>query len=251
MLRRPSLVATVALVFIVAAFAPSCAADPSPVTACVPGAQVACACAGLGAVGAQVCAGDGSRLGPCVCPMVDAGDDAAAVDGAQVDALDAGAVDALDAAEGGRLDGPVTDAADAADAAAPDAGPVVYDLNAPPAIRWRFIGRLSSGADCDVMGTTATGYACTATAWRVDVSCESSSFTLAGTNDRGTWSVVVTEPGGATSAPAPATIRAGGLVSLSLHTSFAVPAGATRGVTGVAGRTTDPARADVWLFGCM
>jgi hypothetical protein len=42
---------------------------------CAPGAQVRCACVG-GGDGAQVCADDGARLGPCVCsdtgvPVVD------------------------------------------------------------------------------------------------------------------------------------------------------------------------------------
>lgn len=92
-----------ALVLILAA-APSCSADPPPVTACTPGAQVSCGCP-AGAAGVQVCDAAGSSLGPCMCSAADGGADVGA--GADV------ATDASPAADG-----------DAPDAAGLDAGPL-------------------------------------------------------------------------------------------------------------------------------
>ena len=84
--------------------------DGSTAAACTPGESRACTCA-TGAAGAQVCEGDGSGLGPCVCAVDDGG----------FEELDAGVIFEVDA---GRRDAGVPVARDAGhDGGALDAGP--------------------------------------------------------------------------------------------------------------------------------
>lgn len=118
LVMRPELhtLTTAALVFILGAVAPSCAADPVPVRDCTPGASLACACVG-GSTGAQLCDGAG-HLGACACPDASTGDPrdgSADGDGPEL-APDVAAVD------GAGLDGAALDGAQPADAPAVDGG---------------------------------------------------------------------------------------------------------------------------------
>lgn len=270
---RPELhtLVTAALVFIVGAVAPSCGAEPLPVRDCTPGASLACACVG-GSTGAQICDGAG-HLEACVCPDASAVGprDGAAVDGAPIvdavtvdtiatdtaAAVDHQSADVVDAAGLDATDGARADSPDVVDAAPADAGPVTYDLDAraPGSLRWRVVARTSRG-DCDVTGNTSTGYTCTSDAWRVTVTCPGadagSPVQFIGERGDAGWSVALVEPDGAREAAARVTVEArpDAFGGFTMHTRFTVPAGATRGATGIPGRTVATDTADVWLFGC-
>ena len=107
-----------------------CSGDPMTLAptgehACTPGESRGCACPS-GAMGAQVCEGDGSGLGPCVCAVDDGG----------LEELDAGArrppyVDPLDAGT--------------------DAGPPFVEVDAGPV--WRDAGPRA----CDLAAQTGCG----------------------------------------------------------------------------------------------
>lgn len=123
----------------------ACGSTNPPV--CIPGAQVACACAG-GGQGAQVCAADGAAYGSCVCLDGGGADVAPADSGSGIDAppIDVQGIDVpredvpaadlgVDVSPDAGDDGPRADAgavdAAAADAGAADAGVDVVALDAP------------------------------------------------------------------------------------------------------------------------
>ena len=120
------------------------------------------------------------------------------------------------------------------------------------------VARTSRG-DCDVTGNTSTGYTCTSDAWRVTVTCPGADAGTEGPvqfiGERGDagWSVTLAEPGGARETASRVAVEArpddsGGFV---MHARFTVPAGTTRGATGIPGRTVAADTADAWLFGCV
>jgi hypothetical protein len=256
--------AAAALVFILGAVAPSCAGDAAPLRDCTPGASLACACVG-GSTGAQLCDGAG-HLEACVCPMADAGPagdvvDAVALDAAPIvdaatdtaPATDHQSADVVDAAVLDAVDGARADSPDVVDAAPADAGPVTYDLAspAPGRLRFRVIARTSRG-DCDIASEGAPGFVCTSGHWDVPVTCSGSSFVLSGSHTGdGPWSALLVESGGATDTASRVVVEARAAGSaIGIHARLDVPAGETRGATGIPGRTVAADTADVWLFGC-
>lgn len=181
-----------------------------------------------------------------------------------VDAGDAVAVavdapeDAVDAAVG--VDAPdVVQLPDVASDTGPvDAGPVSYDLDAVrTALEVRIIGRGISAPpgsmayDC---AETASNASCTVTGDSVSFSVRACFTDLTGLIRLGdAGASVVSIAGGAGSAAMTVRVTAGSRTATrqSLRVQIAAESrGGAIGLTGSAGRSTDPALADLWLLGC-
>ena len=203
---------------------------------------------------------------PDVPELPDVVDVVAVVDAVALDAADAAVGDAPDVAVA-VADAPDVQLADVVDAATDrpdvvdvpqDAGPVLYDLNAvrsafaARAIYRRYLGAETYDDDRDANLSMSTCYVESGTIHFGIVA--GATFTglipLAGTSGR----VVTITPGApaGTNDVAPVVVAGtpqGTRQSFRLGVA-APPVGATRGVSGAAGRTVDPMRGDLWLLGC-
>ncbi|TAK31008.1 MAG: hypothetical protein EPO40_06340 [Myxococcaceae bacterium] len=244
-----------------------------------------CSCGALG-TSTYVCPPSGLAPVACPCVDVDAALDVPAVDvpedrPAPVDVVDAPSVDAVDAgadvvavADAVALEDVVdvqladvgADRPDVVtvdvprDAGPVDGGPVMYDLEAMRAeTSYRVAARETypSGAaeDCEAPPTDTS---CSVMSGTLRFSVRACGVYLTGLLPLATTTgrvVSIFAGGGGSSA---ATIRlasgrriAGGPARQSFHVQVAaVPFQGEPGLSGIPGRTVDPALADLWLLGC-
>jgi len=185
----------------------------------------------------------------------DAGEDAVAVDVPDVQIVDSGPADA-------GSDRPDVVAVDAPRDAGPvDGGPVVYDLEATRAeTSYRVVyRRISKGSgsttDCD---TPPTATSCSVAGGTLRFSLHTCSTDFTGALPLSTTAgrtVSIFAGGGGSSAT---TVRievgrriVGSPARQSFHVQIAAPVQNNEpGVTGIPGRTVDPALGDLWLLGC-
>lgn len=147
------------------------------------------------------------------------------------------------------------------DAGPVDAGPVVYDLEAARAetsyrVTYRRISKGSgSTTDCDAP-PTATSCSITSGTLRFSLHTCSTDFTGTLPLSTTTGRVVSIFAGGGGSSATVVQLTSGRRVvgspaRQSFHVQIAAPVQNNEpGVTGIPGRTVDPALADLWLLGC-
>lgn len=232
---------------------------------------------------------DGARPDLCVCPDVPPVEDVVAVaDASATDAVDAAVgVDAVDAVavadvpDAGELPDivitfdiprPPEDVQDAsapsdtpdvtavADVGPQDAGPQVFPLDPPPGatevrvLFWPTCASADGGACGTAPVTMVRSGTCARTGSRLNFTFNV-GYEITGlfTDYRNTTGASIAVVGGGATQGRDFVIEAGAVSAgrQSFRVSFSAPAtGSVGGVTGVPGRTVDPARGDIWLLGC-
>lgn len=154
--------------------------------------------------------------------------------------------------------------ADAGDAGGADAGPVTYHLDPPPPVleaRVLYQRTPCSGPCSGPPDAIALDAACTRTGSRLNFALRGCTFgptscvqiTGLFPDFRSATGASVAIVGSATNQGQRLRVSSGATVGArqSFHVQFAAtPSGTAIGVTGVPGRTVDPAAADLWLLGC-
>ena len=202
---------------------------------------------------------------PDVPELPDVVDVVAVVDAVALDAADAAVGDAPDVAVA-VADAPDVQLADVVDAATDrpdvvdvpqDAGPVLYDLNAVrTGLEVRAVyRRVSSEGALDCEGA-ADMTSCFVSSNTLSFSLRACGRTFTGLVPLGTTTgrLVVVTPGAprATNDFNPVVVAGTGVgARQGFRIGVSAPQDeATPGVTGIAGRTVDPMRGDIWLLGC-